>query len=399
MKWAKALVKGSDEKLKGALNGLNTDVQRLESATIFATLGQTIETQKLVTSNGAAMNEGTRQVMAKQQETSMIVKEHAMLGQEHYELTKQMGTKQEKMTGMLIRAVTQSDKDRSDQEQRKGGKGPKSKDAGAGRSAALAVVKAALQTTAGPLLTTALADMQHSFVDGTFGWITENEKYKTFAFGEEEPILCVTGERGLGKSSLAFFAIDDLDRRVQQNIYRSTVAYFFFKEEHKELRSTVNLLKSVVIQVAERDNRYREEVATEVKKIRDKIQDDDGSLLWEKLIAAKFPNKSESRLFLVIDGLDEADVEDRTKLVGFLSEIKRDGLQIRVLVTSGPDMEGLRHLEPVRLPMTIGDVRKGLRGIIKARIRTLARLRRLRRPVRRRITSKLHQNADSESEP
>ncbi|GME44923.1 glyoxalase bleomycin resistance protein dioxygenase protein [Neofusicoccum parvum] len=352
LKWAKALWKGTDEKLKGALDGLNTNIQRLESATMFATLGQTIETHRSVTSIGSAVNENltvTRQVLASQQETSAVVKEHAQLSQEHFEVTKQMSVTQDKHhnelqkgLGMLFKAYTQSDRDKADQEPGKGEKGRKSRDAGARRSAALAQVKAALQTTANPTMEYAVAEIRHSFVEGTFRWLPENEAYRKFAGGDEEPLLWVTGDRGLGKSSLACFAVDDL--RQQRHLYKSTVASFFFKEEHEELRSTVNLLRSVAAQVAESDIKYREEVATEVKKIEDQLRDDDGTLLWERLFASKFPNSSETRLFVVVDGLDEADGDDRKKLLDLFKQIKKDGLQIRVLLTSGPGVLYVEHV-------------------------------------------------------
>ncbi|KAL1634037.1 hypothetical protein SLS56_002629 [Neofusicoccum ribis] len=403
LKWAKALWKGTDENLKGALDGLNTNIQRLESATMFATLGQTIETHRSVTSIGSAVNENltvTRQVLASQQETSAVLKEHAQLSQEHFEVTKQMSVTQDKHhnelqkgLGMLFKAYTQSDRDKAGQEPGKGEKGRKSRDAGARRSAALAQVKAALQTTANPTMEYAVAEIRHSFVEGTFQWLPENEAYRKFAGGDEEPLLWVTGDRGLGKSSLACFAVDDL--RQQSHLYKSTVASFFFKEEHEELRSTVNLLRSVAAQVAESDIKYREEVATEVKKIEYQLRDDDGTLLWERLFASKFPNSSETRLFLVVDGLDEADGDDRKKLLDLFKQIKKDGLQIRVLLTSGSGLEGVKEMEPASLPLTTEHLKKDVRQIIRARIKSLTRLRRLRLPVRKRIAFKLQQKADS----
>ncbi|KAF4304116.1 glyoxalase bleomycin resistance protein dioxygenase protein [Botryosphaeria dothidea] len=402
LKWAKALYKGSDEKLKGALDGLNTNIQRLESATMFATLRQTMDTSRSVASVGSAVNENlalTRQVNANLQETSAVVRETAMVGQQNFEVSQQIRVTQDKshrdmqkMFGTLTRAMTMSEKEKADHEQGKGDKSRKSKDAGARRSAALAQVKAALQTTASTAL--ALADIKQTFVEGTFKWLVENETYKTFVDGEVEPLLWIAGDRGLGKSNLSYFAIRDL-AETPRPLYKTTVAHFFFKEEHEELRSAVNLLKSVVIQVAEADNKYREEVANEVKKNAEKWRDDDGTVLWERLFASKFPHESTSRLFLVIDGLDEADVDDRKKLLELLGQIKKDELQIRVLFTSGPSTEGVKSLTPATIPITIDRLKRDLRLIIRARIKSLSRLRKLRVPVKKRITFKLQQKADN----
>ncbi|KAF9639816.1 putative glyoxalase bleomycin resistance protein dioxygenase protein [Lasiodiplodia theobromae] len=386
IKWSKALIKGSDDKLQGALGGLKTNIQRLESATMFATLRQTIETHQAVTENVTM----TRQVLANQQEQSVILKESAMVGQQTLEVSQQNSREMQKMSGMIFRLASMSE---NSQEQGKGEKGRKLKDAGARRSAALVQVKEAMQTVAIPATAMAYADIKQTFVQGSFKWLRENEEYNTFAVGENEPFLWVTSDRGLGKSSLAYFAINELKER--RHICQTNVAYFFFKEEHKEMRSTVDLLKTVAAQLAEADHKYRDEVAKELKKNAEKLKEGDGSLLWEKLFASRFPHESSTRLFLVIDGLDEANAADREKFLNLLAQVKKDNLQIRALITSRPGTEGVEVLQPATLPITIEHLRKDLRQIIKARIKSQSRLRRLRLPVKKRIVIKLLQKADS----
>lgn len=354
---------------------------------MFATLRQTIETHQAVTENMTM----TRQVLANQQEQSAIIKESAMVGQQTLEVSQQNSREMQKMSGMMFRLVSMSE---NSQEQGKGEKGRKLKDAGARRSAALVQVKEAMQTVAIPATAMAYADIKQTFVQGTFKWLRENEEYNTFAVGENEPFLWVTSDRGLGKSSLAYFAINELKER--RHICQTNVAYFFFKEEHKELRSTVDLLKTVAAQLAEVDHKYRDEVAKELKKNAEKLKEDDGSLLWEKLFASRFPHESSTRLFLVIDGLDEANAADRETFLNLLAQVKKDNLQIRVLITSRPGTGDVEVLQPATLPITIEHLRKDLRQIIKARIKSQSRLRRLRLPVKKRIIIKLLQKADSE---
>ncbi|KAL1647975.1 hypothetical protein SLS58_002299 [Diplodia intermedia] len=386
IKWTKALIKGSDEKLQAALSSLKANIQRLESATMFATLRQTIETHQSVTETVSM----TRQVLSIQQEQTGILKENAMVGQQTLEIGQQNSREMQKVSGMISRYFSMSE---DGQEQGKGEKVRKSKDAGARRSAALAQVKDALQTVAIPATTMAYAEIKQTFVEGTFKWLRENEAYATFAAGENEPFLWVTGDRGLGKSSLAYFAVNELKER--RHFCQTNVAYFFFKEEHKELRSTVDLLKTAASQLAEADHKYREEVAKEIKKGASSLGDGELSALWDQLFASRFSHESSARLFLVIDGFDEANTADREKLLGLLAQVKKDNLQIRVLITSRPGMEGVESLQPASLPMTIEHLRKDLRHIIKARIKSLSRLRRLRLPVKKRIIVKLLQKGDS----
>ncbi|OJD28871.1 glyoxalase bleomycin resistance protein dioxygenase protein [Diplodia corticola] len=386
IKWTKALIKGSDEKLQSALGSLKSNIERLESATMFATLRQTIETHQSVTETATL----TRQVLSIQQEQTGILKENAMVGQQTLEISQQNSREMQKVSGIISRYFTMSD---NSQEQGKGEKLRKPKDAGARRSAALAQVKEALQTVAFTATTMAYADIKQAFVEGTFKWLRENETYNAFAAGENEPFLWVTGDRGLGKSSLAYFAVNEL--RERRHFCQTNVAYFFFKEEHKELRSTVDLLKTVAAQLAETDHKYREEVAKEIKKSAENLGDGEASLLWDQLFASKFPHESPTRLFLVIDGFDEAGAADREKLLSLLAQVKKDNLQIRVMITSRPKTEGVESLQPASLPIAIDHLRRDLRLIIKARIKSMSRLRRLRLPVKKRVIIKLLQNADS----
>lgn len=92
VKWGKALFKGTDDKLKGAVDGLNTDIQRMESATLFATLGQTIDIQRTTVQIGAIVSEmrgDTKQILAVSEETMTLARHTTQLGQENLETTQQ----------------------------------------------------------------------------------------------------------------------------------------------------------------------------------------------------------------------------------------------------------------------------------------------------------------------
>ena len=387
MKWGKALFKGSDDKLKGSVDDLNGNIQRLESATLFATLGQTIDIYKATIQIGGIVSENlavTQKTLASSEETNVIVKESAMLQQESFESNQRI----EKMILKISRERERKpQKDSSDH--MKADKGAKSKDAGARLSVALNQIRNDLFTTAQPSQT--LTELEPSFVKGTFKWLPDTTTYQNFANGTE-PLLLVTGERGLGKTNLAFYAIDDLRGLAQDAADRRTVAYFFFEEEHEHLRSIKNFAKSLVIQIAEADPKYREEIVPELQKIRNDIEADDGTLIWEKLIVAKYPTDAEAKLILVVDGTDELESEDRTKLLGLLAQIKKASLQISVLITSRLAIE---DWEAPRLALTMDLLKKDTKLIIRQRIKSLSKLKRLELRARKQIVTKLLQKADS----
>jgi hypothetical protein len=98
-------------------------------------------------------------------------------------------------------------------------------------------------------------------VKGTFDWIEHEESYKSFLDGSS--YLWIHGHRGLSKSCLEYSIIHRLAESFG-NQPRTSVAYFFFREEHEELRSVKNMLGSIVIQIAVADERSRNEVAAEL---------------------------------------------------------------------------------------------------------------------------------------
>lgn len=367
---------------------MNTNIQRLESATLFATLGQTVDIYKATIQVGAIVSENlgvTQRVLGTSEETNTIVKEQAILVQENFESSQRL----EKMI-LKISRDRERKPQKDGQDHGKADKGAKSKDAGARRSAALNQIRNDLYTPAQPAQT--LAEIEPSFVKGTFKWLQDSTPYQDFANGAE-PLLLVTGERGLGKTNLAFYTIDDLRGQAQDAADRRTVAYFFFEEEHEQLRSIKNFVKSLVIQIAEGDLKYREEVVPELQKIKDEIEADDGTLLWDKLIAAKYPADADAKLMLVIDGIDEMESEDRTKLLGLLGQVKKNNLQIGVLITSRLAIE---DLGTPSLALTMDRLKKDTKLIIRDRIKLLSKLKRLDLRARKQIVTKLLQKADSE---
>ena len=400
MTWSKALFKGTDEKLKGSIDSLTTDIQRLESATLFATLGQTIDSQKGMVQIGAIASE-TRGMVAEglvkqdqmlegQQETNILIRHATTIGQEG--LAKQQ---QALETTNTIRRMLQL--------QFRGNSGKQteavtvgkqsSKDAGTGPNTAMLQISSVLSTAARPGIRN--AELKQTFVKGTLEWFVENEIYQKLSNGLEW-LLWITGERGLGKSMIAQYALADLQERLQIQECRAMVACFYLQEEQEESRSITDFLRSVVNQLAQADVKFREEIAVDVKQLFDQLAADSGKLLWEKIIAAKFSSDSERRLIMIVDAIEAMPPKDRTMLVELLQDIKKRDLSISVIVTARQDMDDkLKSSGASTLPVTMNVMGRDLRLIIKARIGSFSKLRRLRAPAKKRLITKITQKADS----
>ena len=107
------------------------------------------------------------------------------------------------------------------------------------------------------------------------------------------------------------------------------------------------MLGSTVIELARLDGKYRDEAAADILWGGYNFEEDDGSQIWARFFASKYPKDSEARLFLLLDGLDEAEADGRAKLIEILRQIRRDDLNIQVVLSSRPDIEStIQVLQP-----------------------------------------------------
>lgn len=273
----------------------------------------------------------------------------------------------------------------------------KPKDSGAKKSATLNQVKRSFASRAEPVVQ--FRDIESSFVKGTFRWIELEKSYKSFL--DDDPYyLWIYGRRGLGKSYLAYSIILRLAESFG-NRSRTAIAYFFFKEELEELRSVNNMLSSIIIQMAVADEKYRNEIAADLVRNGDVSNDDNGSQIWERFFVKKYSKDSDAKLFLVIDGLDEADADSRELLLKLLQQIRKDELNIRVVLTGRPEMNtDVEQLKPLMIEITkpkLSEKSGDLWHIIMARCKTLSKLRRLQPTMRKKIAFKLRHQADSKT--
>ncbi len=255
-------------------------------------------------------------------------------------------------------------------------------------------------------------DIDYSFVPGTSAWLFKEEDFRRWSTtSSKDPLLWLSGDAGLGKSCLAFSTVRELKKLVAEQSpaggARASVAYFYFRNEHEELRSVVNALACTVAQIARQSVSYCEQVAADLSgslpgaKPFD-LQSSNVSELWDRFFASKFKKGSDAHLFLILDGMDEADVEEANHLFELLWKIREDKLHIRVLLTGRPELHDRLNTVNVTqsglntLEVTKEKIAEDMQLIIRARLKTQSKLRKFRAQARKRITNKLLQKADSE---
>ena len=119
--------------------------------------------------------------------------------------------------------------------------------------------------------------------------------------------------------------------------------------------------------------------------------------MWERFFVSKFKHKSDGHLYLILDGLDEADSAQRENLLELLKKLRTEKSNIHVLLTSSPALEKIIvPLEPNHVKVTKEKISKDMLQVIDTRLKTFSQLRKFRRQTKKKITEKLLEKADSE---
>lgn len=234
-------------------------------------------------------------------------------------------------------------------------------------------------------------DLRDTKVSKTAGWLREHASFKTWVRGET-PLLWLRGDEGIGKSFLAYSAVQEL--RLHQNEH-DCLAYFYFKEEHPYQQSMQNAFASAALQIAGSNNRYAEQVAAKIKQ-----EPSESAVMstWERFFLSVFPsdNKLGGRLFLVFDGLDEAHVQEGGTFTRFLSDLKRLNASVSVFATSRPeDKPTLQLLQPSILEVTKHEIKHDMKTLVRDRLRTLPRVRKFTKATKAAILREVIKHADS----
>lgn len=397
-RWGKTILRGgADEDLAVASSALETALKHLESATGFVTLANTEDIKKDTREtheDGRSLvgktDEVTYTMYGMSQTTREIATAMQLSRSEAAEFYDQMSAKFDQMMDAPRRAPR---KQTSSEAPRKG-------DPGLRKHAAFSMVKRAFATKDDPAVQD--RDIEYALVNGTTSWLLEERQFQSWREGvSDSPFLWVTGEAGLGKSCLAYSAVRELQRSTASDS-NTSVAHFYFRDDSRERDGLKSVLSCVITQIAQLDAGYCEQVAAEVARADGEIDWSSPIEVWATKIAAKFKEGCESRLFLILDGLDESCRATQSLLVPLvplvLKQIASEKLNIRVMFTSRPSWK--EHLNRLQhdyqtIHITKQKIACGMKLVINARLKVYSRLHKFRKQVKKRIASSLLEKADS----
>jgi hypothetical protein len=141
------------------------------------------------------------------------------------------------------------------------------------------------------------------------------------------PILWISGNPGAGKSFLSANIISLLREENPQGVQSTThvsVGYFFFKDTTPDTRSFHQALCDVAFQISQNDDAYRKHLLMTCQSPED-IKTIPSA--WRKLFLEFYVDgpDTNSSLYMVMDGIDEAYDEERKTFLELVKDILPGG--------------------------------------------------------------------------
>lgn len=220
-------------------------------------------------------------------------------------------------------------------------------------------------------------------VDGTGKWLLEEEYYKLWASTKSNHVLWIEGYAGIGKSFLCETMVLSMENPS------TNFGSFFFRQGQNGLTSFNLALCYLSIQIAEKNWNYLENLASALDTKTAPFDP------WKICFAERFPPKGDAHAWLVLDGIDEMDETDWKQMKTCLSEIKREDLNIHVVLSGRNNIaKEVEALDPLTINITKEKMEVDIEEFVLKKMEVLPHLSKFRRSVKKVIVKKLKEKAD-----
>jgi hypothetical protein len=219
-------------------------------------------------------------------------------------------------------------------------------------------------------------------VEGTFSWLEEEPRYTSWLHGQPSPFLYVSGSPGAGKT----YFTSQCHRQIREFFKRGTTtgesdkphqstsaACFFFEPGREDSQDFQDVLASLILQIAEQDNKLCESMAKESDKFSKAKEEEIVTCLWDNFILKRFEKASEGSrvLYILLDGIEQAKEENWQKMLECFQALGSDKHSIRVMLTGPPnirtkvDLKSLSTIDLDQQTKSAGDISKVIEHRIK----------------------------------
>ncbi|KAK0716323.1 hypothetical protein B0H67DRAFT_515985, partial [Lasiosphaeris hirsuta] len=187
------------------------------------------------------------------------------------------------------------------------------------------------------IITTDYGPQQSDYLNlrqpGTGQWLLESKEFNTWVTSKDQTLFC-PGIPGAGKTILMSMVVDHLMTKFQAESSIG-IAYIYCNFKRQEEQTAVNLLASVLKQLAQ----SQDSLASSVKELYDKHKINRTRPSVDELAKVLYSVVTMySRVYIIVDALDECQTVGGCQEI-FLTEMLN--LQANLLVTSRP----IQHIE------------------------------------------------------
>lgn len=355
------MLRGEDSALGGARKSMDTSIDRLQSATEFAILGNTEELQKM----NAELREN--------QEAQTKILEN-------------VAESQDQMLVML--KLIKANIDLQKHDAAKTNQAPATK----GTAAGAIGVKNTFLLKVDPMAE--YREIKSHLIQGTCAWLWQEPVWEAFTT-QQTRLLTLAGSPGSGKSSMAVLAYDRLhEAALHQAGSRTCVACYFFREIYFDSLNIYYLVQWLIIQAAEQNPGLCEVILSHLKREDWEWWTATSIELWRTILVPLFEEGTKYRFQVVLDGIDELNDFYRDKLLAILNDIDEMKLNIDVMYTVRASVADVYDTSRVR--SIVVDKQKQLPDIeilIQNRLSSGSRLRKFSTKAKTKIAMILSEKA------
>ncbi|OLN91695.1 Vegetative incompatibility protein HET-E-1-like protein 17 [Colletotrichum chlorophyti] len=166
-----------------------------------------------------------------------------------------------------------------------------------------------------------LSALNRTRTPGTCDWVLEDISFKDWVEGRIR-FLWISGNPGTGKSYLTSRIVSwGQDVLNNKNTSSNMLGYFFFRQNNPESRSMIQALKDMAYQISEQDVFHGKQLIREVST-SDDIKTIP-SAFRKLLIEPCVPDQWKRHIYLLMDGLDEAEPREVQEFLSLLDDLNQ----------------------------------------------------------------------------
>jgi hypothetical protein len=187
-------------------------------------------------------------------------------------------------------------------------------------------------------------DMIASEHKGSLEWLWSHEQYRRWSSSDTSHLLYLQGKPGSGKSTLTRYFKDHLLEREEAVEHALIASFFYSFREGESQTSHYNMLRSILYDILNQDEGFFYHFQPEHRKYKQVSQGRDHvnrtKLHYESLqriLQSIGSHRTNKRLYLIIDAVDESCDDDRRNILKLLFEICSSSCcTIKVFIASRP---------------------------------------------------------------